>query len=265
MIIGHAATVMTLQAHLPPVTILIGPASIGKRTLARHLADWHDIPTCDRMECTSALMSETARSVVEFARRAPFGHTRLSIIPMDGASTAAQNILLKTLEEPPDTATFILTATASVLPTVQSRAQVFHLGLLTDEQVVQILSARGMSPEAAHRAAVIGMGQVQPALDADTTETAGKTLASNLLGAVAEHDAQEFERLCTSAVTGEIRQLVKILLMEGITNRWRIFERGECHGLDQNPERLRAMLQTLHRHEAAAPSLSVRTALEQFL
>lgn len=44
-------------------------------------------------------------------------------------SAQAQNALLKVLEEPPQTAVFILTATAasSLLPTVRSRTQIFSL------------------------------------------------------------------------------------------------------------------------------------------
>lgn len=70
------------------------------------------------------LTADSARLVVNFDQHAR-GWQRLIIISMDGATEAAQHILLKTLEEP--RARFILLASVLPLPTVVSRCQVRHL------------------------------------------------------------------------------------------------------------------------------------------
>lgn len=59
---------------------------------------------------------------------------------------AAQNALLKTLEEPPDATVFVLTAgrTGSVLPTVRSRCTALHLQAPTHAAAVQALAQNGL-------------------------------------------------------------------------------------------------------------------------
>jgi DNA polymerase-3 subunit delta' len=56
----------------------------------------------------------------------------------------AGNSILKTLEEPPPYANFILTAasTAGMMPTIVSRCQVVHFGLLPADQIEQVLVRR---------------------------------------------------------------------------------------------------------------------------
>lgn len=57
----------------------------------------------------------------------------------------AQNALLKALEEPPETALIFLTAERpdEVLPTILSRCRIVQLGELSQEQVAEVLRARG--------------------------------------------------------------------------------------------------------------------------
>lgn len=72
-----------------------------------------------------ALTTEEARRVVEFATRSPMvpGGEKVILLTFTSAGIEAQNVLLKTLEEPPvRTHIFILTPSASaLLPTVRSR------------------------------------------------------------------------------------------------------------------------------------------------
>jgi DNA polymerase-3 subunit delta' len=61
----------------------------------------------------------------------------------------AGNSLLKTLEEPPAYAHFLLTATSigGVMPTIVSRCQVVHFGLLPAAEIESVLQARfGVAP-----------------------------------------------------------------------------------------------------------------------
>ena len=75
----------------------------------------------------------------------------------------AGNSLLKTLEEPPSYAHFILTAASvgGVMPTIVSRCQVVHFGLLPAAEIEQALQARfGVAPAQARFLAAYSEGRL---------------------------------------------------------------------------------------------------------
>src|ERR1044072_1522162 len=168
--IGHADAVAALRRELPPVTLLIGPPSVGKWTLTHHLADHHQVGMVDRAIYPDGLNADAARSLISFSGRPPCGPSKLVPARLDHSSDAALNALLKTLEEPPPTARFLLTHSctltgrSSVPPTVVSRAHRYFLGLLSNEEVRDVLIGTGMSATAATKAAALGRGQVAAAL-----------------------------------------------------------------------------------------------------
>ncbi len=85
------------------------------------------------------------RDVERAVALAPFeGRTRVVIIdPADRLSTGAQNAFLKTLEEPPPNAVFVLVAARedALLPTVRSRCRRFEFGLVPAAEIEQALLA----------------------------------------------------------------------------------------------------------------------------
>ena len=112
-----------------------------------------------RMEDVRALIDELAQSPLD-------GQMRCTLIEgAHGMSTAVQNALLKTLEEPPSSAVFLLTGNITgVLPTVASRCAVIRVGLSTAEETEAVLLARGASPAAARLYAAAGGGSETRAL-----------------------------------------------------------------------------------------------------
>jgi len=81
-----------------------------------------------------------ARAIVDFASKAAFvsGASKLALVYFSTITREAQNILLKTLEEPSSgTHIFILTPNVEMLlPTVLSRCMQIELSLTSSEQVV---------------------------------------------------------------------------------------------------------------------------------
>jgi DNA polymerase III delta prime subunit len=162
-VVGHEQVRAELERELPPVTLLLGPESVGKTTLALHLADFHGLGLAYH-RYYDRLSAAIAREIVETApirRRSP----DIRIIDLDNSTEAAQNILLKVLEEPPPHSRFILVASRVPLLTILSRARVYRLGLLTDSQVAEILRVNVTSSDLeAEQAAARGRGQVAPAI-----------------------------------------------------------------------------------------------------
>ena len=157
-VIGQSAITTTLSKaikdnHLAQSFLFCGPRGVGKTTCARILAKTincenisENIEACDKCEsCTSfneqhsfniheldAASNNSVddiRNLVDQVRFAPqVGEYSIYIIDeVHMLSSAAFNAFLKTLEEPPKHAIFILATTEKhkIIPTILSRCQIF--------------------------------------------------------------------------------------------------------------------------------------------
>lgn len=184
--IGHDRVRAELEHALPSVALLLGPEGVGKRTLANHLVQYHQVPVADVL-VSETLSMDQARSISSFMATAPStGTLKVVSLVLDWASEAAQHALLKGLEEHPPEVRFLLVSSTPVLATVESRARVFHLGLLTMQQTVQVLAQQGLGMAEAVAAARLAPGRPGAALQlAETAEAAREHVERALQAAVA--------------------------------------------------------------------------------
>ncbi len=106
--------------------------------------------------------------VVPEAARSPF-EARMKVFIIEEAermNPAAQNALLKTLEEPPADTVFILISDREdeLLETIRSRCRVVRLEPLPEHKIVDLLTRQGVSDEAALLAARVADGDLERAL-----------------------------------------------------------------------------------------------------
>lgn len=172
MVIGQDSITNTLKSsiknnHLAQAYLFCGPRGVGKTTCARIFAKTincsnlnEDSVACDK--CESCLSFNTLRSFniheldaasnnkVEDIRslndqvRIPPQIGKYSIYIIDEVhmlSSAAFNAFLKTLEEPPSHAIFILATTEKhkIIPTILSRCQIFDFNRIKIEDIVSRL------------------------------------------------------------------------------------------------------------------------------
>jgi len=124
---------------------------------------------------------------IRAAQRAAYFHpmAKRRVFIFDGADTMkweVQNVLLKILEEPPGSATLILTAPSpySLLPTILSRCMQFHFAPLATLEVERILREKSeKSPAQIRQAAQLSEGSPGLALEMDV-EAATKRRQSAL-------------------------------------------------------------------------------------
>lgn len=150
--------------HLAQAFLFCGPRGVGKTTCARILAKTincfnltNDIEPCNQCESCTAFNDshsfniyeldaasnnsvDDIRALVEQVRFAPqLGKYKVYIIDeVHMLSVAAFNAFLKTLEEPPAHAIFILATTErhKIIPTILSRCQIFDFNRMTIEDIV---------------------------------------------------------------------------------------------------------------------------------
>lgn len=153
--------------HLAQAFLFCGPRGVGKTTCARILAKTincqnltADYEACDNCDSCKAFNSNSSfnvheldaasnnsvddiRSLVEQVRYAPqMGKYKIYIIDeVHMLSTAAFNAFLKTLEEPPKYAIFILATTEKhkIIPTILSRCQIFDFNRIQNKDIADHL------------------------------------------------------------------------------------------------------------------------------
>jgi DNA polymerase III subunit gamma/tau len=169
-VIGQEHITTTLKnainsGHLAHSFLFCGPRGVGKTTCARILAktinctnrtvDNEACDTCDscvgyknnsgfnvhELDAASNNGVEHIRDLVEQVRFAPQAGSKYKVYIIDEVhmlSSSAFNAFLKTLEEPPSYAIFILATTEKhkILPTILSRCQIFDFKRITTHDTV---------------------------------------------------------------------------------------------------------------------------------
>jgi replication-associated recombination protein RarA len=260
-VIGHTATRTILERELPTAVLLCGPPSVGKWTLATHLADHHEVHPVDRWLVPGGLSVDTVRLISSYAARAPFGRFKLIQARLDSSSTQALNALLKTLEEPPPRVRFLLVKTGTALPTVASRCEVYELGALSRAELQAIYQQQGYSTVKAQKAAVYARGQVARGYEVDNDQHRSQVIT--LAAVLARRDRDAFNAVFRSW-DARATQMLTVLLTECLTRRWSMFSEKDAAGLHHDRTRLWQMISALSVLPAARPRLGVRAVLEPF-
>ena len=149
--------------------------------LQTHPDVWALVPDPVRLKSPVArpvLRIGQLRAVQRAAYFQPMGRRRVFIL--DGAETMrwdVANVFLKILEEPPGSATLILTAPSpfNLLPTIVSRCMQFHFAPLPQQEVESILKSRTeRSPAQAKLAAQLSEGSPGLAMEMNVEEAVEK-------------------------------------------------------------------------------------------
>lgn len=158
-VVGQQAITETLENaiannHLAQALLFCGPRGVGKTTCARILAkkineDGHEGETEDfafnifELDAASNNSVDDIRSLTDQVRIPPqVGNYKVYIIDeVHMLSQAAFNAFLKTLEEPPKHAIFILATTEKhkIIPTILSRCQIFDFKRITVKDAASYL------------------------------------------------------------------------------------------------------------------------------
>jgi len=170
-VVGQQAITNTLlnaieNNHLASALLFTGPRGVGKTTCARILArkinqPGYDDPNEDfafnvfELDAASNNGVEGIRDLIDQVRIPPqMGQYKVYIIDeVHMLSLAAFNAFLKTLEEPPKHAIFILATTEKhkIIPTILSRCQIFDFKRITvkdaKEHLAEVAKSQGVAFE----------------------------------------------------------------------------------------------------------------------
>ena len=244
-VVGQDSITRTLkqaidQEQIAQAYLFCGPRGVGKTTSARIFAraingfdanDQEDYAfNVFELDAASNNKVEDIRSIVDQVRIPPQqGSYKVYIIDeVHMLSQAAFNAFLKTLEEPPPHAVFILATTEKhkILPTILSRCQIFDFHRITVADMVEhlkgICAKEGIEAEEAalHVVAVKADGALRDALSIfdQLVAFAGKKLD---YATVAEHlhvlDQQTYFDVVDAVREAEVAKA--LLILDGIISR----------------------------------------------
>lgn len=249
-VIGQKAITSTLRNaihtnHLAQAFLFTGPRGVGKTTCARILAktinclnitpDFEPCNKCEscetfnngqslnifELDAASNNSVDDIRALVEQVRYAPIGgkYKVYIIDEVHMLSGSAFNAFLKTLEEPPPYAVFILATTEKhkIIPTILSRCQIFDFKRITVDditnQLVNIAASEGVNAEkdALHMIALKADGALRDALSIfdRIVSFAGDTLTyKSVIDNLHILDYDYFFRITSQILNGEISNVL---------------------------------------------------------
>jgi DNA polymerase-3 subunit delta' len=158
---GTCAACRLVQAHSHPDLLVLLPDALRESLgWAGGEAEEGGAERASKAKPSREIKVEAVRAAVAFAQTTSArGHGKVVVLhPAERINAVASNALLKTLEEPPGDARFLLSCAApeALLPTIRSRCQSLQLTLPLAELATQWLDARGVAGPAVLLAACGG-------------------------------------------------------------------------------------------------------------
>jgi len=251
-VVGQDTITTTLKnairsGHLAQSFLFCGPRGVGKTTCARILAKTincqnltADFESCDECESCKSFRNNSSfniyeldaasnnsvddiRSLIEQVRIPPqVGKYKVYIIDeVHMLSQAAFNAFLKTLEEPPAYAKFILATTEKhkIIPTILSRCQVYDFKRISVSDIVKHLQYVAASElveaevDALHIIACKADGALRDALSIfdQLVSFSGKCLTyQGVISSLNVLDSEIYYKLTHSLLSGDLHQALKL-------------------------------------------------------
>lgn len=250
MVVGQDTITTTLRNAirnnlLAQAYLFCGPRGVGKTTCARIFAKTincsspgPDGEACDKCESCTSFNSQASFNIHELDAasnnsvddirnltdqvRIPPQIGRFSVYIIDEVhmlSTQAFNAFLKTLEEPPSHAIFILATTEKhkIIPTILSRCQIFDFNRINVDDIVQRLSFvagnEGVNAEheALHVIATKADGAMRDALSIfdQIVSFSGKTITyADVIANLNVLDYEYYFRITAAAMEGNVTSVL---------------------------------------------------------
>ncbi|MRR21324.1 DNA polymerase III subunit gamma/tau, partial [bacterium] len=250
MVVGQDTITTTLRNAirnnlLAQAYLFCGPRGVGKTTCARIFAKTincsntgPDGEACDKCESCTSFNSQASFNIHELDAasnnsvddirnltdqvRIPPQIGRFSVYIIDEVhmlSTQAFNAFLKTLEEPPSHAIFILATTEKhkIIPTILSRCQIFDFNRINVDDIVQRLSwvagNEGVNAEheALHVIATKADGAMRDALSIfdQIVSFSGKTITyGDVIANLNVLDYEYYFRITAAAMEGDVTSVL---------------------------------------------------------
>lgn len=214
--------IQSYSKALPHAVLLTGQQGVGLYTLASHIVESNGILVAtvvpeSKGTALPSISVERIRELYVETRARLQGKNFVIIDDADGMTLAAQNALLKLLEEPNESISFILTShnPDKLLPTIRSRSQAFVVPPVPAVESSRLLKTLGVKdPVTEQRITYVASGLPAEMTRLLANESDFKKLLERVELARGLVAGSTYQRLTTSMRLGADRhELIKVLDM----------------------------------------------------
>ncbi|MCS7315038.1 MAG: AAA family ATPase [Bryobacterales bacterium] len=189
------------------------------------------------------------RLLKELAQYKPLrGNCRVFLIDeLDRANEQAANSLLKTLEEPPEHLLLVATAenVYELLPTIRSRAVIFHLSPLSEEEMAAFVRARGLSHPERRIALAQGRPGLAASLDLEAYDRQREAMLTLLEAAAGAAPFAAWVQQSESAAVRQEKLEILLIVVYGLLRDLLVLSRDGAGTLPVRNDDIRPRLQAL--------------------
>lgn len=264
-VVGHREVLSSIPNPLPHCLLLTGPEGVGKRRSAHLFALASGVQGLD-FQNLGELDKAGARAMTQFHSSHPLsGPVKTTVADLTRSSPEALNSILKLLEEPPSYSRIILHSDKEPLLTIRSRCFNVRFGVLTEEEVAEVLKQIGAPEFAIPDSARASQGRVSLALSYARQYPSRKHV-EGILEALVEGSAPLLDSALTAAleaaqnepaeVTAKKREVVSALLARSLRSSLTI----DNHVLAPVPIEVRVRALRI-LESTSRPALRVRSAV----
>jgi hypothetical protein len=216
---GHEKVRAAMKSSGLTHTLIVGPYSVGKRTLLEKLIQENGVTDVVRILNTKNIdMADVRRASTETN-----GSVRVIMIRMDYLKRTDEERLLKTIEDAPEGVYFLATRTSSIgRNPLYSRFTVHRVDYLSNATVALILSRSGYTSDRAVTLSELALGSIQATINAGKSSQYN-SLVVRALKYIEDHDDGGLDTLYLKWEDGHTK-LLRIWAQERITGRWRMFQ-----------------------------------------
>ena len=235
-ILGNEEIIRSFLAEFPPVSLLTGPPSIGKRRVAEAAITAQGYAPADVLIVNSLGVPE-ARKVIRFLETSSTTDKGSAVLISLDSSLLGADVLLKSLEDIPEHVRVVMVASRPIPETLESRAVVYRFGYLAPDDVILVMKKikKGLSEGFVSRL-VGGFGNIENAMDG-LKATADKALVLSAVRAVNSRDVDLLALVSKEWRTSHTELLVSWAI-EATSGRPRLFTATEIEDAGTLPLRL---------------------------
>jgi hypothetical protein len=268
--IGHDDVRRSLERFLPPVTLFFGNKGTGAWAMGDYLLRFHGIQAVDILKVIKLDAQSATIAGMHMLMTSIEGGDKGLLLNLDRPPQVDQDVhernlnrLLVPLEE--GNGKIILLASLPTLPTIESRAIKFHLGLLSNEEVQRTLLRLGMQAGYDDAMKLGGTLHGKAQLDA---EVYLKSNVDSVLKALQDRDRLLFNvslQGWRNTQDGVVAlKMLRGWMYEALIGKWVRYSADAAPSLAKDREKLKAMLVDLD-HYQGNPKIIAHAALDKHL
>lgn len=203
-------------------TLIVGPQSVGKRSMLEKLIEHHRLTDVVRILNNSDLdMAAVRRASLESN-----SGERVILMRLDYLKRTEEEKLLKIIEDAPEGVTFLATKTNPTQASpLLSRFTFYSVDYLPNRTVGRILHRLGYAPDRAATLADYSLGAIKPTIDLGKS-SAYVSLVNRALTCISEKDADALDKLYSKWEDGHTKA-IREWARERVTGRWRMFQESD--------------------------------------